>query len=141
MPAVFPFVPAFLSSSLLTEEERSVQKRKMKLEFLKIVVPAFLGVIITKLWDPIAEYVGYPLDVPRRVENFQDAVQRLLSIQADLHRLDPRSSSEQGKGWVQSVQNLCLKAEKIKTGYCNTQVLIHELIELITVISSKSREQ
>ena len=58
MPAVFPFVPAFLSSSLLTEEERSVQKRKMKLEFLKIVVPAFLGVIITKLWDPIAEYVG-----------------------------------------------------------------------------------
>jgi len=24
---------------------------------------------------------------------------------------------------------------------CNTQVLIHELIELITVISSKSREQ
>jgi len=89
----------------------------MKLEFLKIVVPAILGVIITKLWDPIAEYVGYPLDVPRRVENFQDAVQRLLSIQADLHRLDPRSSSEQGKGWVQSVQNLCLKAEKIKTGY------------------------
>jgi len=30
----------------------------MKLEFLKIVVPAILGVIITKLWDPIAEYVG-----------------------------------------------------------------------------------
>ncbi|KAG2603455.1 hypothetical protein PVAP13_5KG772866 [Panicum virgatum] len=85
-----------------------------------IVVPVLLGILvvfITKLWDPIAEYVGYPLDVRRRVEDLQDAVQRLRSIQADLHRLDPRPSSEQGKGWVQSVQNLCLKEEKIKTGY------------------------
>ncbi|KAL6853384.1 hypothetical protein ACP4OV_019413 [Aristida adscensionis] len=91
----------------------------MKAAVWSIVATIILGIVvlvINKWWDPIAEYLGYPFNVRRRVKALEDVVHKLCWIQADLHRLDPQPSSETGKGWVQSVQDLRIKAEKIKIG-------------------------
>lgn len=89
----------------------------MSLEVWKIVasfILAIIVVIMNKVWDPIAERVGYPLDVPRRVKKFIDAARMLREIQGDLFLLHPNPWSERCEGWLQRV---CLKADKIEAGH------------------------
>lgn len=64
----------------------------------------------------MAEHVGYPFDVRRRVNDLGDAVERLQHIKSELLRLDPRPLSEQRVGWLRSVDNSTSKAKKIKAG-------------------------
>ncbi|CAL4945435.1 unnamed protein product [Urochloa decumbens] len=81
------------------------------------IFTSVLVLVISKWWDPIARYLGYPFDVRRRVNDLVDKVQRLHEIKHDLRRLDPYPSSERCKGWVDDVQDLCHKAQAIKIGY------------------------
>lgn len=88
----------------------------MTAEVWEIIAGIFIGVlvvvIITKLWDHIAEYVGYLfVDVRWHVNNLVDVVERLRKIEEELLRLDPPyPSSERCKEWVRGVRLLIVEA-------------------------------
>lgn len=81
-----------------------------------IIASILLGIlvlIINKLWEPIAEYIGSPFDVGGRVKDLEDAVDKVRSIHQDL-RIHQYTSSEQCKGWICRVKALYGKARKIR---------------------------
>lgn len=75
-----------------------------------------LVVVITKSWDPVAEYLGYPFDVQRRIKDLEDAAELLEEMKVDLLCLDPRPLFKQRVGWLERVEDLKREAREIKNG-------------------------
>ncbi|XP_048566189.1 uncharacterized protein LOC125546091 isoform X2 [Triticum urartu] len=68
------------------------------------IIATLLVLFITKCWDPVAQHLGHPFDVPRRVDDLLEGIQRLLGLTADHQRDRPRPSSADVQGWMSCIQ-------------------------------------
>lgn len=62
--------------------------------------------IVNKLWDPIADYLGYPCDRQRRIDDHHQAVQRVLAMRDDFVLSGPCPTSRQSRHWLKRVEQL-----------------------------------
>lgn len=83
---------------------------KTKLQAIGIAVNpavALFMLVLNKLWDPLAEYMGFPpIDLQLRMDEQRHAMQRLVAIRDDYILTDPCPASHQASIWLRRVEQL-----------------------------------
>jgi hypothetical protein len=78
------------------------------------IIVSLIVLVVTKLWDPIAQVYGYPFDAERRVQKLVDEFSKLQDQLGELGILDPKPSSAVLSGWLQRAAGCKDKVEEIK---------------------------
>ncbi|KAF7033398.1 hypothetical protein CFC21_044502 [Triticum aestivum] len=97
--------------------------------------PVALGLLVAnKIWDPLADYIGYPCDRERRIDDHKQAVLRVIAMKDDFLLIGPCPPSLQSRHWIKCVEQLEktfseIQEKYLRGGYFNTCSCAREAIK------------